>query len=298
MLKRLTRWKVNNPGRLPDSVKSAIMLGLRATSFIRLLPDFIIIGGQRCGTTSLFNYLAQHPNVFPSYRKEVHYFDANYDKGLQWYRAHFPSHLARQVSRWRGRIHLTGEASPLYLFDPRVPERVRRDLPGVKLIALLRDPVSRAHSHYHKARKFGHETLDFEEALDREADRLSAERERMAADPDYVGPSHIHHSYTTRGIYLGQIKRWHELFGRDQLLVLRSEDLFTRPGETFDQALRFLGLPPWRPPAFRTFNAVGYSPMPAHIEVRLRAFFAPHNAALAEHLGRDMGWDDQPGSSG
>ena len=139
-----------------------------ASGHMRSLPDFIMIGGMKCGTTSLFQYLQQHPGVSRVYVEEVHFFDLHYGRGLNWYRAHFPV-------KGKGEATICGDDSPYYIFHPLVPARVREDVPGAKLIALLRNPVDRAYSHYHHELRRGREDLSFEKALDREEERLEGE---------------------------------------------------------------------------------------------------------------------------
>jgi hypothetical protein len=147
------------------------------TRGMRLLPDFIIIGGQRCGTTSLFNYLTQHPDVFPSCPKEVHYFSIHYHKGVNWYRSHFPLVMQKSyVERGHDRRFVAGEATPYYIAHPHAPQRIAETVPEAKLIVLLRNPVDRAYSHYHYEVKNGLETLSFAEAIDREDERLAGEQ--------------------------------------------------------------------------------------------------------------------------
>lgn len=148
-------------------------------------PDFLIIGAQKGGTTSLYTYLCQHPRVVGASRIEVHFFDLAYDKGWWWYRSHFPVHVFR-----RGERIVTGEASPYYIFHPLVPERVRKDLPNVKLVAILRNPVDRAYSHYQHVRRNGREPLSFEEAIEREPPRTEGEAEIISSDDEYQSSAH------------------------------------------------------------------------------------------------------------
>src|SRR5580692_9445955 len=125
-----------------------------------MLPGFLIVGAQRCGTTSMYRALSEHPEVRKAVlHKGVHYFDMNYGRGLGWYRAHFP------LARGGG---VTFESSPYYLFHPLAAERIAADLPGVKLIVLVRDPVERAYSAYTHERARGFETESFEQAIERE----------------------------------------------------------------------------------------------------------------------------------
>jgi len=125
----------------------------------RSLPDFLIIGAQKAGTTSLLSYLGQHPNVTPGFNKEPRYFTSFFAQPLSVYRSNFPLQHAVLPER------MTGEATPYYLFHPDVPERVQAVLPDVKIIVLLRNPVDRCISHYFHEKKYAHEDLSLQEAL-------------------------------------------------------------------------------------------------------------------------------------
>jgi hypothetical protein len=266
------------PARIVD-------FGLRlATAGARRLPDFLIIGTHRGGTTSLYESLVRHPEVLPAFRKEVHFFDNNFHRGLRWYRAHFP------LTRDRGA--LTGEATPYYLVHPAVPARATAMLPRVRLIALVRNPVDRAYSHYWRSRHRGHETLTFEEAIEREPERLRAEPERLAREPRYKSLANLWHSYCARGLYAEQLECWLRHVPRQQLLVLQSEQLFSDPEGTIGQALTFLGLEP--DPAVRLArrNVGDYeAAIDPRTRARLAEWFRPHNERLFSLLGTRYEWD-------
>src|SRR5579863_10505639 len=173
------------------------------TSPMRLLPDFLIIGAQRGGTTSLFHYLEAHPCIKPAVNKDLHFFDRKYNKGLAWYRGHFPTRIEQYYAqKIRRRAFVTGEASPSYLFHPHTPRRVVQAIPHVKLIILLRNPVSRAYSQYHHAVELGHESLAFEEAIQGEEERTAREQEKMLRDEHYYSEEFKHRSYLSKGIYV------------------------------------------------------------------------------------------------
>ena len=270
------------------------------TASRRRLPDFVIIGGQRCGTTSLYNYLVQHPAVSPAFMKETHFFDTHYHRGLNWYRAFFPLEGEKvpapveQIPDSRDkamRRPLTGESSPYYLFYPHAPGRLLRDIPQARLIALLRNPVERAYSHYHHEVKMGIETLSFEDALDREDRELSAEAEKVLQDETYRSFFYQNYTYLSRGIYVDQVERWTTLFGSDQLLVLKSEDFYSDPASTLMQVCEFLDLPPSQLSTYRQYNLARYTPMQASTRERLISYFDGHNQRLYEFLGRDLGWE-------
>lgn len=283
--------------RLPTPLRDGIRAGWGGfavlTGRARLLPNFIIIGTQRGGTTSLYRSLVRHPDVRPAITKELRYFDLHYARGPTWYRSRFPSawNLA-MVRRIRGTGFLTGESSPDYLFHPLVPARVKETAPDVKLIVLLRNPVDRAYSHYWHQVHRGFETLPFEEAVAREPERLEGALERVVGD--HAEPSFAlhHHSYLARGVYADQLERWLTPFARDRLLIVRSEDLFSAPGPTFRGVTTFLGLRPWEPRQYEATNAFTEGPMPDRVRARLVEHFRPHNERLRSLLGRDFGWDE------
>ena len=257
----------------------------------RLAPSFLVIGGQRCGTTSLYSYLIEHPLVVQSLVKEAHFFDNHFDRGGAWYSGYFPSQFyGRFVERRFGRKPITGEASPYYLFHPLAAERVARLLPDVKLIVLLRDPVARAWSHYSHEVAKGFEALSFEEAIECEERRLDGELERMVSDPSYRSFNAQHYSYLARGRYIDQIERWREHFPAEQLLTMNSSGLFSDPEAALNRVLRFLGLPPTRLRAYPKHNTYRHRPLGEETRRRLREYFAEPNRRLYEYVGTDYGW--------
>jgi hypothetical protein len=282
--------------RLPEPVRNGARTGwggyARLTSRGRLLPDFLIVGTQRGGTTSLYKYLVRHPAVRPALTKELRFFDLNYRRGVSWYRSRFPSARHRDlVRRRRGIDILTGESSPDYMFNPHVPSRVASLLPHVKLIVLLRNPVDRAYSHYWHQVHRGFEQLPFDEAVAREPERLAGELERVLSDDRYVSFARHHHSYLTRGRYAEQLEWWLAHFARGQVLIERSEDFFSDPGASFRGVVRFLGLPAWEPARYEVYNAFTDGAMDQGLRARLVEFFRPHNRRLEELLGRRFDWD-------
>lgn len=189
---------------------------------------------------------------------------------------------------------ITGEATPYYLFHPMVPQRMYNVLPNAKLIILLRNPVDRAFSHYKHEVRRGNESLSFEEALKKEEVRLDGELKKIRENKEYQSINHQSHSYLSRGIYINQIKRWFNFFSGNQILILKSEDLFNNPSETYKRVLGFLGLRKFDLPDFKNFN---YDPkkesMNPDTRKRLIEFFKPHNRRLYEYLGVDFRWETE-----
>jgi hypothetical protein len=244
-------------------------------------PDFIIIGAQKCGTTSLYEYLMQHPQIVAASQKEVHFFDLNFAKGVDWYRQQF-----QPVSE----NSITGEASPYYIFHPLVPQRIYELFPQVKLIVLLRNPVERAISHYYHEVRLGCEELGLEDAIAQESARLEGETAKMLADETYYSYNHQHYTYLSRGIYIEQLKNWMQFFPKEQFLVLPSEELYTKPNIVLNQVLEFLKLPNYQLSQYGKYNLGEYPAVTPEIRQQLQEYFQQYNQQLEEYLGVKFNW--------
>ena len=260
------------------------------TSRWRTLPDVLIIGAQRSGTSSLYKYLGAHPSVVVPLRKETEFFSRRHARGVDWYRAHFPVAVR---SRLRGHPLLTFEATPDYLLYPAAPYRAAQLLPAAKIIVLLRNPIDRAFSHYRHTVRLGFEWLTFEEALDAEDSRLADEIREMQVNPSFWPRAFNHFSYVARGLYAMQIQRWLECYARDDFLFIKSEDLFSDPREAFARVLEFLHLPPWTPRFMNHSDPFGkkvYGAMSGRARDTLTRKFEVPNRELEELLGPDFAW--------
>lgn len=255
------------------------------------LPDFILIGGQRCGTTSLFRALDQHPQVIrPTFHKGVNYFDLNYHRGQGWYAAHFPTVPSVYRRANHGEPRMVFEASGYYMYHPFALGRLARDLPRTKVVVMLRDPVERAYSAWKHESARGFDSLDFDAALQKEDQRLSGEIDLMAADPAYESFSHRHHSYRRRGEYLAQLSRAVQALGREQIHVLYSEDFFAQPAAEYAQLCTFLGIAPGVPTVFEQHNARPSRSMPESARRFLASHFSQERTELERLVGRPAPW--------
>ena len=252
----------------------------RATASLRPLPDFLILGAQKAGTTALYAYLRWHPQITGPSFKEVSFFDRHYVRGERWYRAHMPVR----------RSGIVGEASPSYLFHPSAPERVARMLPGARLIALLRNPVDRAFSHYQHEVALGREELPFEDALAREDERMVGEVERMLRDPAYFSYAWWNYTYAARGRYAEQLERWFGSFPSEQLLVLLTDELAADTGATYERVLEFLGVDARGLDSYPRIFEREYAGMDPATRSQLEDEFAGPNRRLAALLGRELPW--------
>jgi hypothetical protein len=254
------------------------------------LPDFVIIGAKKCGTTSLYHLLTQHPHVEPAAAKGLHYFDLLFDEGTEWYRRCFPP------PRWKdGRRSITGEATSEYIFHHPVPERMAEVVPQVRLIALLRNPIDRAYSEYQQLAHKGRETRRFEEAIEEamEGEKIwSVGEEGKAFDhEDRPNLYDARYWYLSKGIYADQLPRWSKFFDDEQMLVLKSEDFFEHTPDTLKLVLKFLDLPDWEPDSWEIRGKGKYKrTLDPDTRQRLEEYFEPHNQRLYGYLGTNLGW--------
>ncbi len=248
-------------------------------------PQFLIIGVMKGGTTSLYEYLVQHPQVLPGLQKEIDFFNYQFNLGLDWYLSHFPPTLKHPV-------FLTGEASPTYLLDLETIPRVFEHFPQVKLLVILRNPVDRAISQYYDHFNWlGREKRSLAEAITSEMKVL-----QQLQDPTTIG---IHSPFWKsqkghlwRGLYVYFLEKWMQVFPREQFLILKSEDLYHQPQTTMEQVFKFLGLPPYRLQNYRQYTAGSYAQVNPEIREKLSHFFHPHNQRLAAFLGETLNWNE------
>ncbi|MDT4994766.1 MAG: hypothetical protein QOH97_4658 [Actinoplanes sp.] len=283
------------PRAAREQVRSLLVRYGEHTSDQRPMPDFLIIGTKRGGTTSLWRYLIQHPLVprlFPAWNtKTSHYFEDNFSRGEAWYRSHFPTVRQRAAREGRhGGPSRVGEAAPLYMFHPLAAERVADVLPRVRMIVLLRDPVERAYSHWKERRTEGTEPFAFADALAAEPARTAGEKARLIAEPGYVSSAYDWYSYRARGRYLEHLEPWLERFDRDQFLFLPSETLYRAPQDSYAKVLSFLGLPPFELASYDVYNDRPGKGMDDAVRAELTDYYRPHNAALSARLGLTFAW--------
>lgn len=262
-------------------------------------PNFLIVGAQKSGTTSLHYYLSQHPKLVGSFPKELHFFsrDDNFKKGLKWYHKHF---FDKQNLFKKG---LYFESTPFYLYKENVAERIYKYNPNLKIIIVLRDPAKRAYSAWNMYRDFAkdspkHQTNvknvdvikefysekhfpSFEECFENELDRIKL-------NSPYEG-----HGVIRRGIYLPQIKKYHKLFGKNNVLILGFKDLIGNKQETLNDVLKFLEIPnsDWNFLQDRAKNVRSYpQKINPETEGKLKNFYASYNKELFEYLGKEINW--------
>lgn len=247
-------------------------------------PDFIIIGAQKSGTTSLESYIAEHPQVIKALKKEVHFWGWHFERGIDWYLAHFPQILPNSG-------YITGEATPNYLeqlANLNSIQRIHDNFPHVKLLVVLRNPIDRAFSQYNHWSSFHWEKRSFMQVVDEELALLEKNPDIPQGNQQYWSNTV---SYLGRGVYIEFLKKWLEFFPREQILILGAESFYQQTTKTLETVWQFLNLPSYRLNNYHKRNAGFYSQkIPPEIRSKLHKYFAPHNTRLEEFLGQKFDW--------
>ncbi|WP_114422916.1 sulfotransferase [Nocardioides houyundeii] len=263
------------------------------TADFRMQPDIVVVGAQRCGTTTLFRMLESHPHlVRPTQDKGTGYFDDNFAKGSRWYRAHFPLKLTGRLLA--GPEAMAFECSGYYLFHPLAAERLAAALPRAQVVVLVRDPVERAMSAHRHELARGFEELPLDEALSVEGERLDGEVDRLVGDPGYRSYTHRHHAYLARGEYGRQISRFVDTMGAERVHVVDADAFFDDPAREYAKLQRGLGIPVYLPERVERWNARPGGPrLPRQRRESLLQRFEDSDAELEAFLGGPPAWRRQ-----
>jgi hypothetical protein len=241
--------------------------------------DFVIGGTQKGGTSALDSFLRKHPEIcMPTTRKELHFFDREKEnRDYNAYHANFKPQPQHRV---------IGEASPIYMYWETAPDRIRNYNPKMKWILALRNPVERAFSAWNMETKRGKEKLSFAEAIEREAERC---REALPLQ-------HRVYSYVDRGFYAHQVRRLFDIFGRENVLALLSEELRNDHAKTLRRVFEFLGVDSsFVPPEASVFGHEYTDKIDKQVRARLIDTFSSDIKELEKLLGRNLAsWYAKP----
>ncbi len=275
-----------------DVSKNLFRLYCSLTHFLHVYPDYLIIGAAKCGTSSLHDYLLQHPNTGQSLTKQIHFFDRYYNRKISWYKVSFPfvwtKFFTEKIKR---RKFVTGEATPHYMTHPLAAQRASLIVPNAKIIVMLRNPVDRAYSHYHMEKAHNKEELTFEEAISQEPERIKDEIEEMLNNKNNSGRNYPHRAYIKSGEYLEQIKKWRDLFPQENFLFIDSAEFNKNPSKVYNDTLRFLGLSPYELEKYKKIRKRKYEKMNNQTRNKLVDYFRTHNKELFEYLNLKFDWD-------
>lgn len=265
-----------------DLLKRLAFIPRQLSAGARPLPDFILIGAQKGGSSALYKFICAHPDVVRAFVKEPHYFSGKFhDKSVSWYKAQFPIKSAGK---------LVGEASPSYCTHPLAPQRIKALVPKAKLLFIVRNPVDRAVSNYFHSKRYGSELLEIEDAFKRPLSDFDAEYEKMAATDGYHSDTYNRFGYVHKGLYAFHLKKWYEHFSPEQILIVENEELQTQPDKVYAEVRNFLGLSEWIPEAFSKHNVGKTKEIPTNIKAQLSAMFKEPNQAFFDLIGRSYPW--------
>lgn len=261
-------------GRIPPFAKEADLKLRQIDAGARALPDFFVLGAQKAGTTSLFNYLCLHPKVIGSVPKEIFYFCSHSEKNERWYRRHFPKLKAMRSKGW-----ICGEATPISLYFPQAAQRAAALVPDAKCIAILRAPAARAVSHYYHRFRTGRESRPIDEVFSLE--QISKWEAGTLSEFD--------RKYFDWSDYATGLKHWLAQYPREQILVLEAERMFSDPQWTVDQVCDFLAIDPFTLPTTQAFNTGTSKAAKPKTFKALQDAFNRQNSEL-QHLGFELSW--------
>jgi len=260
------------------------------TSTSRVLPNFFVIGGVRCGTTSLYHYLGQHNCIKRAAYDELGYFDDNFHLGLNWYRSLFPSKSVKNKIEFQHSKFLTYDVTPFYIYNPLVVDRIFNFSPNTKIIAALRNPIDRAYSNfYNRIRDDGVQKSTFEEMISSEIELIENTKQDMSNNTFLVDT--FYELDLARGFYAKQLELWFKKFPRENILLISSEDLATQTDTTMNQIFEFLDVPQQKINDLTKQNKIKYPKIKDSTRESLNTFFKPYNEKLFEMIGKRFSWD-------
>ena len=260
------------------------------TSPLRVLPDFIVIGVGRGGTTSLYNYLNQHNCIQKSSYDEIGFFDDNFHLGINWYRSMFPTKYEKQKIIKKFGKFLTYDVTPWYIRRPWTANRIKTLLPSAKIISVLRNPVDRTYSHYHLTCREKGTTKSFEEIIEEDIKKIDNYDGNLKNSQKYY-EDFVQNSHIARGFYLEQLENWFTVFNKENILIISSEDLANHTQKTMDYIFNFLNIEDQVIPNLEKVNVAKYPKMKEKTRKILENYFFEYNENLFKKIGKHFNWN-------
>ena len=260
------------------------------TGPLRVLPDFIIIGSMKCGTTSLYYDICEHPCASPAAYDEIGFFDSNFHLGLNWYRSMFPTKRRIEDIRRKEGVAITGEDTPFYFWNPVAAKRIQKLLPNIKLITILRNPIDRAYSEYQDLVSSESNSPSFETFIENEINTRRKDSSLITEENFEI--FNQKNSYLLKGIYVDQLKIWAGLFPKEQIFTLSTENLNSEPITALESVFQYLNLPDYKIKNIQRQKQKKYVPMNSQTRKILIEFFKPQNERLFKFIGKKFDWDE------
>lgn len=240
------------------------------TSSLRSKPTFLIVGVQKCGTSIVYDYICQHPKIKQAYAKKIEQIFGKYTEEITYHASNYPILKSDEI---------TGDVRQDYSFQPNAAKNLKKILPNVKPIFIIRDPVQRTISHYNMNKRANREILSIEKALEAEDERISGEWEKIMNKPNHNRRILWNYSYKAKSIYANYIPKWLEIF--PDTLILKFEEFLEDPQKILSKIFSFLKVKDYQ----IKIESYKYS---IRKNQELEDFFSPLNKKLNEILGKEF----------
>jgi len=259
------------------------------TGFIRVIPDFLVIGAKRCGTTSLYQHLPEHPCISKSPYDNMGFFNDNFHLGVNWYKSFFPTTFTRKKIKSKFGNFLAFDVTTKYMEEESTANNVYQTKPNMKIIIILRNPVDRAYSQYHLSVRQTAERRSFEDVVEENMNRLNKEsHERYEIKPRF---SANEDNYLKKSLYALQLRYWLKIFPKENILIVPTEDFENNQQIIYNKIFEFLNISKFEVKNTKRMEKGNYPPMKSETRNLLLDYFRPHNHELFELINMEFDWD-------
>jgi hypothetical protein len=259
------------------------------TGFIRVIPDFLVIGAKRCGTTSLYQHLPEHPCISKSPYDNMGFFNDNFHLGVNWYKSFFPTTFTRNKIKSKFGDFLAFDVTTKYMEEESTANNVYQTKPNMKIIIILRNPVDRAYSQYHLSVRQTAERRSFEDVVEENMNRLNKEsHEHYEIKPRFSAKED---NYLKKGLYALQLRYWLKIFPRENILIVSTEEFESNQQIIYNKIFEFLNISKSEVKNTKKMEKGNYPPMKSETRNLLLEYFRPHNHELFELINMEFDWD-------
>ena len=259
------------------------------TGFIRVIPDFLVIGAKRCGTTSLYQHLPEHPCISKSPHDNMGFFNDNFHLGVNWYKSFFPTTFTRNKIKSKFGDFLAFDVTTKYMEEESTANNVYQTKPNMKIIIILRNPVDRAYSQYHLSVRQTAERRSFEDVVEENMNRLNKEsHEHYKIKPKFSAKED---NYLKKGLYALQLRYWLKIFPRENILIVSTEEFESNQQIIYNKIFEFLNISKFEVKNTKKMQKGNYPPIKSETRNLLLDYFRPHNHELFELINMEFDWD-------
>ena len=255
---------------------------------MRVLPDFLVIGAKRCGTTSLFYHLPEHPCIPKSSHDNMGFFNDNYHLGVNWYKSFFPTIFTRNKIKSKFGNFLAFDVTTTYMEEESTANNVYQTKPNMKIIVILRNPVDRTYSHFLKNVREKVEKRNFESAVEENMGRMKKESyEQHETKPKFIVDEN---NYLKKGLYALQLRHWLKIFPRENILIVSTEEFESDQQAIYNKIFKFLNISQFKVKNTEKMEKGSYPPMKSETRNLLLDYFRSHNQELFELINMEFDW--------